>query len=244
MSFNYEERLYRDKTQGHELIEQTLIQNESDLQIYSNVPLVDKAEQVLKKIRQDLQSYIKKHPAFETSLEPLETKKDAPEIVRRMAQASSKANVGPMAAVAGAVSEYVGKTLEASCQGVTDIFIENGGDIYLNSAVERRILVHAGQSVLNEKIALKIKPEMTPCGICTSSGTVGHSLSYGNADAVVVISKNTLLADATATSIGNLVKSANEIETAINFGKEIKGIDGILIIVGEKIGAWGQIELC
>lgn len=243
----YQERTYREKTVGHALIEQTIIQNESDLQIYSNLNVVDGAQSHLGDIRKTLNKYIDTHPEFQTSLEPIELERDQGKVhylIEKMIDASRKANVGPMAAVAGAVSEYVAECLLEEEDELTDIFIENGGDIYLKSTKERRILIHAGESVLSEKIALRITPEMTPCGICTSSGTVGHSLSFGKADAVVVISKDTCLADATATSVGNIVKAHTDIEKGIDFAKDINGIDGILIIVGDKIGAWGQIELC
>jgi len=241
---NYQERTYRDKTLGHELVEQTIIQNESDLQIYANKNVVEGAESHLSDIRKILSKYIERRPLFQTSLEPIKQDHKAHYLVKQMIKASSLAGVGPMAAVAGAVSQYVAECLVEEEDDLTDIFIENGGDIYLRSSIERRILVHAGQSVLSEKLALKIKPEMTPCGICTSSGTVGHSLSFGKADAVVVISKDTCLADATATSVGNMIKSHTDIEKGISFAKTIPGINGILIIVGDQLGAWGEIELC
>ncbi|WP_430882657.1 UPF0280 family protein [Fusibacter sp. JL216-2] len=243
----YQERTYRYKTSGHDLIEQTIIQNESDLQIYSNVNVVDKADGHLREIRDLLNAHIEKHPNFEKSLEPItfeQTPKDLHPQVLKMYHAARRAGVGPMAAVAGAVSEYIGQRLFSENESLTDIFIENGGDIYLKTTKERRILVHAGQSPLSEKLAIKIKPEMTPCGICTSSGTVGHSLSFGKADAVVVISKDTCLADATATSLGNLIQEDTDIERGIAVARQIEGIDGVLFIVGDKLGAWGQVELC
>ena len=243
----YQERSYRYKTKGHALIEQTLIQNESDLQIYSNENVVDVADHHLKVIRSVLKEHIVKRPDFENSLKPLkiEGKDEGPHpYVLKMYHASFQAGVGPMAAVAGSVSEYVGRSILANSPALTDILIENGGDIFLKTSVERRILVHAGESPLSEKLALKIKPEMTPCGICTSSGTVGHSLSFGKADAVVVISKDTCLADAMATSVGNLIQTSADIEKGIAFASQIEGVEGLLIIVGNTMGAWGQIEIC
>lgn len=240
----YQERTYRDKTAGHALVEQTIIQNESDLQIYANKNVTEGADSHLGDIRKILSCYIEKRPEFQTSLDPIKHDEKAHYLIQQMMRASALAKVGPMAAVAGAVSQYVAECLVEEEDGLTDIFIENGGDIYLRSTTERRILVHAGESVLSEKLALRIKPEMTPCGICTSSGTVGHSLSFGKADAVVVISKDTCLADATATSVGNIVKSHTDIEKGVEFAKAIPGINGILIIVGDQLGAWGDIELC
>jgi ApbE superfamily uncharacterized protein (UPF0280 family) len=68
-------------------------------------------------------------------------------------------------------------------------------------------------------------------------------LSFGKADAVVVLAKDTFLSDAVATATGNRVKTAQDIGDAIEFAAGIKGVEGILIIVGDKIGAWGSISL-
>lgn len=96
---------------------------------------------------------------------------------------------------------------------------------------------------MSEKIALKVYPEKTPLGICTSSGTVGHALSFGKADAAVVVSKDAFLADAAATAVGNRVKSVSDIEEAIEFASKIEGIEGVLVIIGDRIGVWGDIEI-
>ena len=88
-----------------------------------------------------------------------------------------------------------------------------------------------------------IRPEETPLGICTSSGTVGHSLSFGKADAVCILSRSAALADAAATAVGNIIQEKKDIELGLERGKEIEGVLGTLIIVGEKMGVWGNIKL-
>ena len=171
---------------------------------------------------------------------PVAPKETHPYIVERMCDAAQKANVGPMAAVAGAFSELVGlKLLEHS----KEVIVENGGDLFIKSDSIRKIGIYAGKSPLSGKIALEIKPENTPIGVCTSSGTVGHSLSFGRADAVVIVSKDTFLADAAATATGNMVKDAEDIEKAISFASSINGVIGVLIISGDKMGMWGDIKL-
>jgi ApbE superfamily uncharacterized protein (UPF0280 family) len=90
---------------------------------------------------------------------------------------------------------------------------------------------------------MTISPEQTPLGVCTSSGTVGPSLSFGKADAVCILSKSAALADAAATAVGNVVKEKKDIELGLGVGKEIEGVQGILIIVQEKMGVWGGIRL-
>lgn len=236
----YEERLYRNYAKSHGLISFTVIDQESDLFILASNDLTDKAKVSIRKYREQIKTYGEQEKNFITSLVPMEVRDEAPKIIKEMAKAAKLAGVGPMATVAGAVSEYVGKELLAHTE---EILIENGGDIFIKSNSPKKILVHAGQSPFSEKIALAIAPEDTPVGICTSAGTIGHSLSFGKADAVVVISKNTLLADATATALGNMVKEPKDIQQALEYGNNIDGIDGILIIIQDKMGAWGKIEI-
>jgi len=145
-----------------------------------------------------------------------------------------------MASVAGAISEMTGMDL---LNYSNEVIVENGGDIFIKTCIPRKVGIFAGKSVLNEKIALKIFPENTPVGICTSSGTIGHSLSFGKSDATVVISGNCFLADAVATAAGNMVKGEGDMENVIDFVKSIKGVDGIVIIVEDKMSMWGNVSI-
>jgi ApbE superfamily uncharacterized protein (UPF0280 family) len=124
-----------------------------------------------------------------------------------------------------------------------NVILENGGDIFLKTIREVRVGIFAGNSPLTYKINLLLKPAQMPLGICTSSGTVGHSLSFGNADAVCVVSKSSTVADAAATAIGNLVKGKGDIRTALEKGIQIEGVLGALIIIGDQFGVIGDIEL-
>ena len=116
------------------------------------------------------------------------------------------AGTGPMSAVAGAIAEYICNDLltEFSLQ---EVIIENGGDIFMKLTSPATISVYAGTSPLSEKISLVIKPEETPLSVCCSSGTVGHSLSFGIADACMIACRSGALADAYATAFCNEVKS-------------------------------------
>ena len=146
-----------------------------------------------------------------------------------------------MASVAGAVAEFVGNDLLPFS---AEIIVENGGDIYLKSLNKRVVGIYAGKSPLSGRIGIEISGEATPLGICTSSGTVGHSLSYGQADAVVVLAKSSTLADAAATAIGNLIIKANDIQSGIEFAKGIDGLSGAIIIKDDNLGLWGEVKLC
>lgn len=236
----YEERIYRNLFKGINLTFFDVTVFETDLRIGAGKNLYSKALELVNFHRAALEEYIRLHPGFMTSLAPVEPVGNPPGIIKRMCDAAKKAGVGPMAAVAGAVSELVGVGL---LEYTSEVIVENGGDIYIKTDVPRKIGIYAGASVLSEKIALEIMPAKTPAGICTSSGTVGHSLSFGKADAAVIISMDTFLADAVATATGNIVKSADDIERALEFASGIEGVDGALIIVGDKMGAWGSVKL-
>ena len=145
-----------------------------------------------------------------------------------------------MAAVAGAFAEFVGREL---LRISPEVIVENGGDIFLKTGKTRLVGVYAGESPYTGKIALKVEPADTPLGICTSSGTVGHSLSFGKADAVIVLSPSTSLADAAATAIGNIVQTADDVQKALDFARGVAGLLGVAVIINDKMGVWGKINL-
>jgi ApbE superfamily uncharacterized protein (UPF0280 family) len=124
-----------------------------------------------------------------------------------------------------------------------EVIVENGGDIFLEIERPRRMGIFAGSSPLSNRIGIDIQPDRTPMGVCTSSGTVGHSQSFGRADAVVVLSPWTALADAVATAAGNRVKSPQNINEALTFAMNMAGVEGIVVIIGDRIGVRGQVEL-
>jgi ApbE superfamily uncharacterized protein (UPF0280 family) len=236
----YEERTYRRLVKSDDLVAFEVVVKETDLLIRARKDLSKEARESVLRYRHQLEAYIRLHPMFRTSLVPLEEDAFAPEIARTMIQASREAGVGPMAAVAGAVAEAVGRDL---LQISDEVIVENGGDIYLSTAKERTVGLYAGRSPLSLKVGVLVGPETSPLGICTSSGTVGPSLSFGKADAVCVLSDSAALADAAATSIGNVVRDENDIERGLRRGREIEGVWGIVIVVGDKMGVWGNVRL-
>ena len=236
----FAERTYRNKIIRDSLTSYQVKVRETDLYISSDVDLKQAALQSVQKYRGHLESYIKIHPDFLTSLTPIDQDHLAPDIVRDMLRVSSMAGVGPMASVAGAVAEYVGRDLLPQ---TLNVIVENGGDIFLKTLNEITVGIFAGDSPLSEKIALRVRPSETPLGICTSSATVGPSLSLGRADAVCVKSRSASLADAVATAVRNVCKSKSDIRKALALGSGIAGVLGILIIMGGELGAWGEMEL-
>jgi len=236
----YEPRLYRHWVKGGNLVSFNVALKETDLYIRARRNLKRKTLKQILKYRALLERYIGHHPEFLTSLEPVQVDENAPQIVKAMAEASRSVSVGPMASVAGAIAEYVGRDLFPFS---TEVIVENGGDIFLKTLERRMIGIYAGESPFTGKIALEIQPEETPLGVCTSSGTIGHSLSFGKSDACIALSNSTLLADAAATAIGNLSVEAEDIPRGIEFARGVHGLKGVVIIKGDKIGIWGEAKI-
>lgn len=236
----YEPRTYRHWVKDANLVSFSVTVRETDLYIRTCRNLRRKALKAVLKYRASIEGYIQRYPLFLTALEPIFLHEDAPQIIRQMALAAEAVSIGPMSAVAGAIAESVGKDLLASSR---EVVVENGGDIFLNVTEKRLVGIYAGGSPLTGKVALEIMPEDTPLGICTSSGTVGHSLSFGKADAVIVLAPSTALADATATAIGNLVEDIDDIARGIEFAQGISGLKGVVIVKDDKMGVWGAVKI-
>jgi len=236
----YQPRTYRHWVKNKDLVTFNVIVGETDCYVSAVSNLESKARKLIQKYRSILEKYISTHPVFLTTLEPFFPEKDSPLIVQAMSETGQQASVGPMAAVAGAIAHFVGEEL---ARFSPDIIIENGGDIYLRSRQDRLIGIYAGQSPLSGKIGLAVKGKETPLGISTSSGTVGHSLSFGKADAVVVLADTATLSDAVATGIGNLILTPADIPQGIAKAQYIRGVRGIVIIKDEEMGVWGNLQL-
>ncbi|UCH35631.1 MAG: UPF0280 family protein, partial [Armatimonadota bacterium] len=124
-----------------------------------------------------------------------------------------------------------------------EVIVENGGDIWLHGNRERTVGVFAGASPVTGKLAVKLDAALMPCAVCTSSGTVGPSLSFGKADAAIAVAGSGALADAAATAVANAVKAADDVNAALELAQRIPGVLGIVIVVGTDLGAWGHVEL-
>jgi ApbE superfamily uncharacterized protein (UPF0280 family) len=236
----YQPRTYRHWIKVSDLVSFNVVDRETDLQISAQQNLQKEAVIAIRKSRAPLEDYINCHPLFLSTLKPCRVETYAPSIVKDMAEAARITGVGPMAAVAGAIAQAVGCELLAY---TSEIIVENGGDIFLKLLSTRLIGVYAGNSPLSGKIALEVDPDETPLGICTSSGTVGHSLSFGTVDAAVVISPSAALADAAATAIGNKIKTIEDVTSAIEIARNIEGVTGVLVIKDDKMGVWGRVKI-
>jgi ApbE superfamily uncharacterized protein (UPF0280 family) len=193
--------------------------------------------------RQSLKAFLLRYPDWGESLVPVVTADYllAPPLVRQMMIASEIAGVGPMAAVAGALAEAVGRDLIALSP---ELVVENGGDIFLAGRTEYTLAVFSGISRLSGQLGLRISASAPfSCGVCTSSGRVGHSLSFGRADAVTIVAENAALADAAATAMANLVQKKADLARVIENALALEGVFGALAVMGDDLAAGGNLEL-
>ena len=239
-SDTHQDRNYRNLISSESLVSFGVIVQETDLFVHAASPMTAFTRELVIEHRGIIEAYIEQHPDFMTTLVPWRVSHPVPDIIRTMIEAGKMAAVGPMAAVAGAVAEFVGRDL---LNHSAEIIVENGGDIFLKVDHPVTVGLYGGNSPLSLKLGLRVPDRGIPLGVCTSSGTIGHSLSMGRADAVCVVSESCALADAAATSIGNRITTEKDIKDAIEFGKRIDGVLGLVVMIGKDMGLWGDLEV-
>jgi ApbE superfamily uncharacterized protein (UPF0280 family) len=234
----FQPRTYRQQCRRGNLVGFRVVIGESDLLIMAQKDLAEESRLVLGELRCRIQEYAAADPDFITALAPRTVPDHAPAVVRDMAAASAVFGVGPMAAVAGAISESVARHL---AQYSDEVIVENGGDDFLISSRPVTTAIYAGSSPLSMKLGIEVSPRPEGISICTSSGMVGHSLSFGSADAVTVIARSGCIADAAATAVANRIMTEADIGKAIEFARGFPDILGLVIIKGEAAGIYGDV---
>lgn len=232
--------LYRRFVRAPDLVRFHVAVKETNLLILATADLTAAVRDLVITARYHLETWINDHPGFRESFVPVAVPDTAPPIVRLMAAAAAAAGVGPMAAVAGAVSEIVSSGLAPPDR---ELIIENGGDVYLSSRRERTVGIFTGERHLDVSLGIKVAPETTPVGVCTSSGRIGHSVSLGDSSAATLIAPSAALADAAATAVGNLVRGPDGVRAALGAAQEIPGVLGAVVVRNGEVGVWGSVEL-
>jgi ApbE superfamily uncharacterized protein (UPF0280 family) len=188
---------------------------------------------------EQLESYGKVNPKFFWSLKPVSAL-DGPLVVKLMAEAAAKANVGPMAAVAGVLADLAVKDMVGL--GCEVAVVEDGGEISAVSNVSIDVGFAAGDEPLSGRFGFRLMD--FPAAVATSSGRFSHAFSFGDAEAATVFCREAGLADAAATAVGNAVKGddPNEaIECGLDLAKSICGVEGALVLYGGCVGTVGKV---
>ena len=199
---------------------------------------IDAAKNSIRGERAVLEDFIRTDPFFQITIEPYSLLgESAPPIVRKMIAASAVFGIGPMSSVAGAIA---GSAVDAMIkEGATYAVVDNGGDICILNDQPMTVGIYAGSSPIKD-LAFLLDSRKKPLGICTSSGTVGPSISFGWADAAVVVSQDVALADAAATALGNAVTAAGQLAECFS-ATDRPGIDGAMVIRGEQMALWKEL---
>jgi len=232
-------REYRNDAAPEGLVSFRVTIEQTDLWIAARLDLNARAYESVRRHRSILEEYISGNPDFSGSLKPLDADAEVDGLVMKMIVAGKQVGIGPMSAVAGAIAEAVAKDLLPESPTV---IVENGGDLYLLGNESRKVSIWSGESTLTGRLGIVVHPG-EGLAVCTSSGTVGPSLSFGNADAATVLSASGALADAAATDLGNRVKSKEDIQPALEAALGIEGILGAVVVIGDAMGAAGDVEL-
>lgn len=200
---------------------------------------IEVAVESLRRNRKALEGYAKANPKFLFSLKPVKAP-DTPLVAKLMAEAAEKANVGPMAAVAGVLADLAVKDmLNAGC---TIAVVEDGGEISAMSNEPIDVALAAGDEPLSKRFGFRLTD--FPIGVATSSGRFSHALSFGDAEAATLFCDTSGLADAAATAVGNVVKGEDcqaAIQQGIDRALSIEGVGGVMILYKGFVGTAGKI---
>jgi len=234
----YQPRRYRRLPGATDLVACEVAVGESDLMVLAARDLRAEARTAARSARRQIESHLARHPEMLEARGPLPTPPDARAIVAAMYHAGRVAGTGPMAAVAGAVAEAVARAL---VEHSPEVVVENGGDLFMITTRERTVGIDAGGPPWGRSLALVLPPGAR--AVCTSSGTRGHSASGGRADAAVVVAPSGAVADALATAVGNRVSGPDDVAAAVEWARAHQGVEHVLVICGETMGAWGALAL-
>jgi ApbE superfamily uncharacterized protein (UPF0280 family) len=236
----YTQRFYRQWMRSTGLERFRIVRGQSDLLILCDRDLRGLALEALGAVRGLIEGHIARDAGFAAALTPHPVSRDAPDVVRAMAGSARRWNVGPMAGVAGAVAQAVGLRLLEECETV---IVENGGDVFVRSARPVLMRLYAGEgSPFSDRIGFEVDASRG-LGVCTSSSTVGPSLSLGRADAVVAIADDAIEADVAATALANRIQRPGDVDGVVGGQEDGGPLRGLIACAGDRIGLWGDLEL-
>ncbi len=222
------------------LIKENFTLKESQCTIISDrAQAIEAAKESIRRNRFELELYVRANPKFLHTLTPTPAPK-RPLVAKMMAGAAQKADVGPMAAVAGAIADLaVADMKRVGCEVAV---VENGGEVMAESNQPVDVAVAAGEEPLSKRFGFRLTE--FPIAVATSSGRFSHALSFGDAEAAIVFCNNAALADAAATAVGNAVKGVDAeagIQAGIKRGLSIERVEGMMIIYKGQVGTAGEI---
>ena len=235
-------RHYREQHTRHaDEVSFQVVVGETDLWVAAKENFSRELSLLVAGLRGEIQAYMTLDPRFRTSLAPVDILPQASEIVRRMAAGARLAGVGPFAAVAGTIAQLAAEYFKDRSP---EMLVENGGDIYIQGCRERIIGLLPD---VNSKamLGLRIEGDALPLAVCSSSASIGHSLSFGQGELATVLAVDGAFSDAAATALCNMLQTAEDIPLAVKQAQAWAkyGLKGVFVQCGERLGMWGDFEL-
>lgn len=192
----------------------------------------------LKHAYSNLETY--RHPEWFSSYKPIDAYPNAPLLLKRMSEAAHSADVGPMAAVAGAIADLLLETL-SNAYTFSFCSIENGGDCAIVSTRATYVALASESARFQGFLTLELPPGHW--GVATSSGTVGHSINFGQADTCTIVASSGALADAWATRCSNAIHDKSTLEQTAWLVDTTDQIDAFFGCIGEHMCYKGKFKL-
>jgi ApbE superfamily uncharacterized protein (UPF0280 family) len=182
---------------------------------------------------EQLQAYALRNPEIRTSKRPIDVPKDAPAIVREMVRSARTAGVGPIFSFQGAVTDYVGRFLAEQSHELT---VSCGGDYFIVARKRQKLTVLRKPG--GESIAVVVQPLRDGVGISTTVGRGRATL-----DGLAVLASSCMLADAAAAGVQAILPKDDGFRLALGYLKRVPGVHGGLVVLGERIGVAGNVEI-
>ncbi|MFB3738168.1 MAG: hypothetical protein ACE14W_04295 [Candidatus Velamenicoccus archaeovorus] len=182
---------------------------------------------------EQLQAYALRNPAVRTSKRPIRVPEDAPPVVRELVRAAGTAGVGPMFSFRGALTDHVGRFLARSTSELT---VSCGGDYFIVARKRRKLTVHRTPD--GRTIAVVVRPSREGVGVSTAFGS-----GRAPVDGLAVLASSCMLADAAAAGVQALLSKPDGFHVALDYLKKVPGVDGGLLLQGDRIGVAGGVEI-
>lgn len=241
----YQRRAYRQSMGAARFSSLSLSVGESDVWVgfqgqVDRSALQTETATLLRRLRQELLDY--GDPQLFTSLIPLQPKEALSALLKSMFDAGVRSGTGPFSSVAGAIAERLGRHLKEQF-GLSEIVVENGGDLYIDVLKPLSVQLFAPTSSLSGKLSIIVDPSYGPMGICTSSGKIGHSMSFGKADAVMVACSDAALADAYATAYCNRVSRKEDVREVCEALTKQEEVLSAVVVFEDTLAVGGHLEV-
>ena len=182
---------------------------------------------------EQLHAYTLRNPDIRSSKRPIDVPEDAPEIVREIVRAARRAGVGPMYSFQGAVTDYVGRFLSRE---VSEVTVNCDGDYFILGRRRQKLTVLRRPS--GSTMAVVVPASKRGIGISMTLGRGRASI-----DGLAVLAESCMVADAAAAGVQAILPKENGFASALAYLRQVRGVLGGLVVVGERIGMAGAVEI-